>query len=126
MVQFGTGPAAVVRFLPQPLGADFESAAAGLAAARPVGPLAEFTVGGAGDDARLLDVTWQEDRKGACFMELLLVLGGRKKRWKTNIFMLYQIKPENSSKCWMGGKHPAARALQSAGHSLTGNSKSTY
>lgn len=73
MVQFGTGPAAVVRFLPQPLGANFESAAAGLAAARPVGPLAELTVGGAGDDARLLDVTWEGDRKGTCFMELVLV-----------------------------------------------------
>lgn len=56
MVQFGTRPAAVVGLLPQPLGANFDAAAAGLAAARPVGPLAEFTVGGTGDDARLLDV----------------------------------------------------------------------
>lgn len=56
MVQFGTRPAAVVGLLPQPLGANFDPAAAGLAAARPIGPLAEFTVGGTGDDARLLDV----------------------------------------------------------------------
>lgn len=57
MVQFGTWPAAVVRLLPEPLGANFDAAAAGLAAARPVGPFAEFAVGGTGDDARLLDVT---------------------------------------------------------------------
>lgn len=57
MVQFGTRPASVVRFLSEPLGANFDSAAAGLAAARPVGPFAELTVRGTGDDARLLDVT---------------------------------------------------------------------
>lgn len=61
MVQFGTRPAAVVRFLSEPLGANFDPAAAGLAAARPVGPFAEFTVGGTGDDARLLDVTWKKE-----------------------------------------------------------------
>ena len=44
VVQFGTWPAAIVRFLPKPLGTNFHSAAAGLAAARPVGPFAEFTV----------------------------------------------------------------------------------
>lgn len=62
MVQFGTRPAAVVGLLPQPLGANLDAAAAGLAAARPVGPLAEFTVGGTGDDARLLDVACREGR----------------------------------------------------------------
>lgn len=56
MVQFGTRPAAVVGLFPQPLGANFDAAAAGLAAARPVGPLAELAVGGTRDDARLLDV----------------------------------------------------------------------
>lgn len=60
MVQFGTGPTTVVGLLPQPLGTNFDAAAAGLAAARPVGPLAEFTVGGTGDDARLLDVACRE------------------------------------------------------------------
>lgn len=56
VIQLGTRPPAVVGLLPQPLGANFDAAAAGLAAARPVGPLAELTVGGTGDDARLLDV----------------------------------------------------------------------
>ena len=44
MVQFGTWPTAVVGFLSEPLGANFDPTAAGLAAARPVGPLAELTV----------------------------------------------------------------------------------
>lgn len=96
MVQFGTGPAAVVRFLPQPLGANFESAAAGLAAARPVGPLAELTVGGAGDDARLLDVTWEEDRKRTCFMELLLVLEAENKLEDKRTFRLSGCVRSNS------------------------------
>ena len=44
VVQFGTRAATVVRFLSQPLGADLDSTAARLAAARPVGPFAEFAV----------------------------------------------------------------------------------
>lgn len=44
VIQFGTRPAAIVRFLPEPLGANFDTAAAGLTAARPVGPFTEFTV----------------------------------------------------------------------------------
>ena len=56
VVQLGAWPPPVVRLLPQPLGANFDPAAARLAAARPVGPLAQLTVRGAGDDAGLLDV----------------------------------------------------------------------
>lgn len=56
MVQFGTGSSTIVGFLSEPLGANFDSTSTGLAAARPVGPLAQLTVGGTGDDARLLDV----------------------------------------------------------------------
>lgn len=56
VVQLGARPPPVVRLLSQPLGANFDPAATRLAAARPVGPLAEFTVRGTGDDARLLDV----------------------------------------------------------------------
>ena len=56
MVQLGAGPPAVVGLLAEPLGAHFDPAAAGLAAAGPVGPLAELTVRRARDDAGLLDV----------------------------------------------------------------------
>lgn len=66
VIQFGTRPAAIVRFLPEPLGANFDTAAAGLAAARPVGPFTEFTVWGAGNDARLFNISWKEHKKG-CF-----------------------------------------------------------
>lgn len=61
MVQLWAGPAPVVGLLPEPLGANLHAAAAGLAAARPVGPLAELAVGRAGDDARLLDVPWRDE-----------------------------------------------------------------
>lgn len=44
VVQFGTRPATIVRFLAEPFGAYFDSAPTGLAAARPVGPFTEFTV----------------------------------------------------------------------------------
>lgn len=69
VVQLGTRPAAVVRLLPEPLGANFDPAAAGLAAAGPVGPFAEFTVRGTGDDARLLDVTWREDTRKKGYLQ---------------------------------------------------------
>lgn len=58
VVQLGAGSAAIVRFLPEPLGANFDPAATGLAAAWPAGPLTELAVWGTGDDARLLDVSW--------------------------------------------------------------------
>lgn len=63
VVQFRTRPAAVVGLLPQPLRANFDAAATRLAAARPVGPLAEFTVGRTGDDARLLNVACREEEE---------------------------------------------------------------
>ena len=62
VVQFGAGPSAVVGFLAEPLGANFDPAAAGLAASGPVGPLAELTVRRAGDDAGLLDIAYSQWR----------------------------------------------------------------
>ncbi len=56
MVQFRTRSPTIVRLLSEPLGANFDPAAAGLAAARPVGPLAQFAVRWTGDDASLFDV----------------------------------------------------------------------
>lgn len=56
MVQFGTRSPTVVGFLPEPLGANFDPTSAGLAAARPVGPLAQLTIRWTSDDASLLDV----------------------------------------------------------------------
>lgn len=44
MVQFGARSASVVRLFSQPLGPDFHTAATGLAAAGPVGPLTELAV----------------------------------------------------------------------------------
>lgn len=44
VVQLGARAAAVVRLLPEPLGANLDPAAAGLAATGPVGPLAQLAV----------------------------------------------------------------------------------
>lgn len=60
VVQFGTGSSTIVGFFSEPLGANFDPTSAGLTAARPVGPLAQLTVGRTGDDASLLDVTWNQ------------------------------------------------------------------
>lgn len=59
MVQFGAGPATIIRFLPKPLGPYFDSTAAGLAATGPVWPLAELTVRWARDDTSFLYVTYE-------------------------------------------------------------------
>lgn len=63
VVQFRTGSPSVVGFFSEPLGADFDPAAAGLTAARPVGPLTQFTVRRTRDDARLLDVPWNQSER---------------------------------------------------------------
>lgn len=62
MVEFRARSPTVVWFLPKPFGANFDPTATGLAAAWPVGPLAEFAVWRAWDDAGLLDVAcmWTE------------------------------------------------------------------
>lgn len=57
MVQFGAGPSSIIGFFTQPFRSHLHTAAAGLAAAGPVGPLAELAVRGAGDDAGLFNVT---------------------------------------------------------------------
>lgn len=60
VVQFGTWSPTVVGFFPEPLGANFNPTAARLTAAGPVGPLAQLAVRGTRDDARLLDVAWDQ------------------------------------------------------------------
>lgn len=72
VVQLGTRSASIVRLLPQPLGANFDPAAAGLAAPRPVGPLAELAVGRTGDDAGLLDVACKRVQEVISFILSLL------------------------------------------------------
>lgn len=57
VVQFGARSSSIIRLFAQPLGPDLDAAAAGLAAAGPVGPLTELAVGGAGDDASFFYVT---------------------------------------------------------------------
>lgn len=63
VVQFGAGSPSVVGFLPEPLGTHFDPTTTWLAAAGPVGPLAELTVWRTGDDARLLNVACMEERE---------------------------------------------------------------
>lgn len=60
MIQFGAGPSPIIRLFSQPLGPDLHAAPTGFAAAGPVGPLAEFAVWGAGNDAGFFYVTWAE------------------------------------------------------------------
>lgn len=56
MVQFRTRSSTVVGLFSQPLRANFDPTAAGLATTRPVGPLTQFAVRRTGDDASLLNV----------------------------------------------------------------------
>lgn len=57
MVQLRTRSPAIVGLFSEPLRANFDSTATGLAAARPVGPLAQFAVRRTGDDASFLNVS---------------------------------------------------------------------
>lgn len=56
VVQFGTRSPTIVGLFSEPLGANFDPTATGLAAAGPVGPLTQFAVRRTRDDARLFNV----------------------------------------------------------------------
>lgn len=62
MVQFRARSPAIVGLFSEPLGTNFDPAAAGLAAARPIGPLTQFAVRRTGDDAGLFNVPCKQSR----------------------------------------------------------------
>lgn len=63
MVQFGARPSSIIWFFTQPFRTNLHTTSTGLAAARPVGPLTELAVWGAGDDAGLFNVTWVKENE---------------------------------------------------------------
>lgn len=63
MIEFGTWPPTIIGLFSEPLGANFDSTAAGLAAARPVGPFTKFAVRWTGDDAGLFNISFIRELK---------------------------------------------------------------